>query len=391
MLLIALAGKPNCGKSTFFKSLTLANVEIANYPFTTIDANKGVAYVRSKCPCKELGVSDTCTQCVDGVRFTPVELLDVAGLVPDAHLGRGLGNQFLDNLREADAIIQVVDASGSTDAEGNPVDVGTRNPKEDVEFLRYEFAMWMAGIIQKHLPRLVRQAQNREPVLIDLLGGALAGLRISPVEIREAVDECGINLAKATEEEIAELAAVLLRVSKPMIIAANKADQASEENLAALKEMGAVPTIAAGEPALKSAASAKLLSYLPGDSSFAPVEGAKLSAPQVKALTMIAENMKKLGNTGVQETLNRVVFDELGMIIVYPVEDEGKYCNAKGVVLPDALLLPKGTTPRDLAFRIHTDIGNGFLYAVDAKSKMRIKDSAELKMGDVIKIVSTAK
>ncbi|HJJ61995.1 MAG TPA: redox-regulated ATPase YchF [Methanocorpusculum sp.] len=391
MLLIALAGKPNCGKSTFFKSLTLANVEIANYPFTTIDANKGVAYVRSKCPCKELGVSDTCTQCVDGVRFTPVELLDVAGLVPDAHLGRGLGNQFLDNLREADAIIQVVDASGSTDAEGNPVDVGTRNPKEDVEFLRYEFAMWMAGIIQKHLPRLVRQAQNREPVLIDLLGGALAGLRISPVEIREAVDECGINLAKATEEEIAELAAVLLRVSKPMIIAANKADQASEENLAALKEMGAVPTIAAGELALKSAASAKLLSYLPGDSSFAPVEGAKLSAPQVKALTMIAENMKKLGNTGVQETLNRVVFDELGMIIVYPVEDEGKYCNAKGVVLPDALLLPKGTTPRDLAFRIHTDIGNGFLYAVDAKSKMRIKDSAELKMGDVIKIVSTAK
>ena len=391
MLLIALAGKPNCGKSTFFKSLTLANVEIANYPFTTIDANKGVAYVRSKCPCKELGVSDTCTQCVDGVRFTPVELLDVAGLVPDAHVGRGLGNQFLDNLREADAIIQVVDASGSTDAEGNPVDVGTRNPKEDVEFLRYEFAMWMAGIIQKHLPRLVRQAQNREPVLIDLLGGALAGLRISPVEIREAVDECGINLAKATEEEIAELAAVLLRVSKPMIIAANKADQASEENLAALKEMGAVPTIAAGELALKSAASAKLLSYLPGDSSFAPVEGAKLSAPQVKALTMIAENMKKLGNTGVQETLNRVVFDELGMIIVYPVEDEGKYCNAKGVVLPDALLLPKGTTPRDLAFRIHTDIGNGFLYAVDAKSKMRIKDSAELKMGDVIKIVSTAK
>ena len=391
MLLIALAGKPNCGKSTFFKSLTLANVEIANYPFTTIDANKGVAYVRSKCPCKELGVSDTCTQCVDGVRFTPVELLDVAGLVPDAHLGRGLGNQFLDNLREADAIIQVVDASGSTDAEGNPVDVGTRNPKEDVEFLRYEFAMWMAGIIQKHLPRLVRQAQNREPVLIDLLGGALAGLRISPVEIREAVDECGINLAKATEEEIAELAAVLLRVSKPMIIAANKADQASEENLAALKEMGAVPTIAAGELALKSAASAKLLSYLPGDSSFAPVEGAKLSAPQVKALTMIAENMKKLGNTGVQETLNRGVFDELGMIIVYPVEDEGKYCNAKGVVLPDALLLPKGTTPRDLAFRIHTDIGNGFLYAVDAKSKMRIKDSAELKMGDVIKIVSTAK
>ena len=102
MLLIAIAGKPNCGKSTFFKSLTLANVEIANYPFTTIDPNKGVAYVRSTCPCKELGIDGGCGNCVDGIRFTPVELLDVAGLVPNAHLGKGLGNQFLDNLREAD-------------------------------------------------------------------------------------------------------------------------------------------------------------------------------------------------------------------------------------------------------------------------------------------------
>ncbi|MDO5845809.1 MAG: redox-regulated ATPase YchF [Methanocorpusculum sp.] len=391
MLLIALAGKPNCGKSTFFKSLTLANVDIANYPFTTIDANKGVAYVRSECPCKTLGVQDTCHQCVNGVRFTPVELLDVAGLVPDAHLGRGLGNQFLDNLREADAIIQVVDASGSTDAEGNPVDIGTRNPKEDVEFLRYEFAMWMVGIVQKHLAKLVRSAQGKEQVLIDLLGGALAGLRIDAVQVREAVNECDINLAKASEEDIERLCEILLRVSKPMIIAANKADQASDENLAALKEMGAVPTIAAGELALKSAAQAKLLNYLPGDAAFAPAAGAKLSAPQIKALTMIGENMKKLGSTGVQETLNRVVFDEIGMIVVYPVEDEGKYCNAKGVVLPDAFLMPKGTTPKDLAFRVHTDIGNGFLYAVDARTKMRIKDSAELKTGDVIKIVSTAK
>ena len=233
MLLLALAGKPNCGKSTFFKSLTLANVEIANYPFTTIDANKGVAYVRSPCPCKELGL-DNCTSCVDGVRFIPVELLDVAGLVPDAHLGRGLGNQFLDNLREADGIIQVVDASGSTDAEGNPVDIGTRDPREDVEFLRYEFAMWMAGIVDKHLAKLVRQAQGKEAVLIDLLAGALAGLRINAIQIREAVDETGINLAKATPEEIEQMCEVLLRVSNPMIIAANKADQAAEATLRAL-------------------------------------------------------------------------------------------------------------------------------------------------------------
>ena len=390
MLLIALAGKPNCGKSTFFKSLTLANVDIANYPFTTIDANKGVAYVRTTCPCKELHI-ENCHNCIDGVRFVPVELLDVAGLVPDAHLGKGLGNQFLDNLREADAIIQVVDASGSTDAEGNPVDIGTRNPVEDVEFLRYEFAMWMAGIVQKHLPTLIRKAQGKEAALIEFLGDAMAGLRINAVQIREAVDECGINLAKASEEDIEKMCEVLLRVSKPMLIAANKADQAPAENIETLKAMGAVPTISAGELALKSASVAKLITYLPGDAKFAPVEGAKLSTPQIKALTMIGENMKKLSGTGVQETLNKVVFEKLGMIVVYPVEDEGKCCNAKGQVLPDAFLMPKGTTPKDLAFRVHTEIGKGFLYAVDARTKMRIKDTTELKTGDVIKIVSTAK
>ncbi|HJJ47995.1 MAG TPA: redox-regulated ATPase YchF [Methanocorpusculum sp.] len=390
MLLIALAGKPNCGKSTFFKSLTLANVDIANYPFTTIDANKGVAYVRTACPCKELHI-ENCHNCIDGIRFVPVELLDVAGLVPDAHLGKGLGNQFLDNLREADAIIQVVDASGSTDAEGNPVDVGTRNPVEDVEFLRYEFAMWMAGIVQKHLPTLIRKAQGKENALIEFLGDALAGLRINSVQIREAVNECGINLAKASEEDIEKMCEILLRVSKPMIIAANKADQAPEENIAVLKGMGAVPTVSAGELALKTASVSKLISYLPGDGKFAPVDGAKLSAPQIKALTMIGENMKKFNGTGVQEALNKVVFDELGMIVVYPVEDEGKCCNAKGQVLPDAFLMPKGSTPKDLAFRVHTEIAKGFLYAVDVRTKMRIKDTTELKTGDVIKIVSTAK
>ncbi|HJJ43587.1 MAG TPA: redox-regulated ATPase YchF, partial [Methanocorpusculum sp.] len=346
--------------------------------------------VRSKCPCKELGIQG-CTECVDGNRFIAVELIDVAGLVPDAHLGRGLGNQFLDTLREADAIIQVVDASGSTDAEGNPVDIGTRDPIEDVEFLRYEFAMWMAGIVEKNRAKLVRQAQGKEQVLIDFLGESLAGLRINAIQVREAVDECGIDLAKATTDDIEKMCEVLLRVSKPMMIAANKADLASAENLEALKKLGAVPTFAAGELALKSASQAKILKYLPGDSTFAPVEGAKLSAPQIKALTHIAEYMKKFGSTGVQELLNKIVFEEIGMIVVYPVEDDNKCCNAKGQVLPDAFLMPIGSTPKDLAFRVHTEIGNGFLYAVDARSKMRIKDIAELKTGDIIKIVSTAK
>lgn len=107
MITLALAGKPNCGKSTFFRAATMAPAEIANYPFTTINANFGVAYFRAVCPCRSLSL--TCESCQDGVRFVPVNLVDVAGLVPDAHKGRGLGNQFLDNLRQADAILHILE------------------------------------------------------------------------------------------------------------------------------------------------------------------------------------------------------------------------------------------------------------------------------------------
>ncbi|HJJ89544.1 MAG TPA: redox-regulated ATPase YchF [Methanocorpusculum sp.] len=390
MLLLALAGKPNCGKSTFFKSLTLANVEIANYPFTTVEANKGVAYVRSLCPCKELDLKN-CNSCVDGIRFIPVELLDVAGLVPGAHLGRGLGNQFLDSLREADGIIQVVDASGSTDPEGNPVNINTRDPCEDVEFLSQEFTMWMTEIINKHLAKIIRQAQGKETTIIELMGNALAGLRINITQIHEAIAETGIRLNKASSEDIKKMCKVLLRASKPMVIAANKADQAPDINIARLKKIGAIPTIAAGELALKSAVQTKILHYLPGDETFMLNDGVKLSIKQRKALTIIDKNMKKFGSTGVQSALEKLVFEKIGMIVVFPVEDENKYCNSKGIILPDAFLMPKGSTPKDLAHCIHTDLSKGFLYAIDARTKMRIKESTILKSGDVIRIVSTAK
>ena len=123
MLQIAVCGKPNVGKSSFFNSATASSVEMANYPFTTIDANKAVAHVISQCPCKEMNV--TCnpnnSQCIDGTRLIPIELIDVAGLVPGAHEGKGLGNKFLDDLMQAKVFIHVIDASGGTDAEGNPL------------------------------------------------------------------------------------------------------------------------------------------------------------------------------------------------------------------------------------------------------------------------------
>ncbi|MCQ1538436.1 redox-regulated ATPase YchF [Methanocalculus taiwanensis] len=388
MITLALAGKPNCGKSTFFKAATLADVEIANYPFTTIDANHGVAYARVPCPCRDLGLQ--CDQCKDGFRFIGVGLVDVAGLVPDAHLGKGLGNQFLDHLRSADAIIQVVDASGGTDAEGNPVDLGSHDPMEDVRFLRYEMAMWVSGIIEKHLPRLTRAAQGKEPALIEHLAEALAGLSISAEDIRSAIDATDVDLFRADADALCRLSDALVTINKPMVVLLNKADMATEDMLNTLPvEM--IRATAAGELALRNAASAGLIRYLPGDPDFSEIESVAMTPQQKKGLAMIRDVMKRFDGTGVQQAVNHAIFSLLDLIVVYPVEDETHYTDGKGRVLPDAFLMKKGSNPRDLAFRVHTDIGKGFLHAIDARTKMRIKDTAELKSGDIIRIVSAAK
>jgi ribosome-binding ATPase YchF (GTP1/OBG family) len=389
MITLALAGKPNCGKSTFFKAATLANVEIANYPFTTINPNFGVAYVRTPCACKGLNIS--CTHCVDGVRFVPVNLIDVAGLVPDAHKGKGLGNQFLDHLRQADAILHLVDASGGTDAEGNPVDIGSHDPMEDVKFLGHEMTMWVYGILDKHWSRISRQSQGKGSAIQQGIAEVFAGLGITYEDIRDAELKFKIDFIHATMEDLIPLCAEIVSISKPMVVIGNKFDLAPEELRKRLAEAKVTFTSAASELALRNAAAAHVIKYLPGDPAFKVVDERSLSAPQKAGLTKIAGLMRENNGTGVQQAINHAVFNLLDMIVVYPVEDETHFSNKQGDVLPDAYLMKKGSTPHDLAFQVHTEIGKGFLYAVDARSKMRIKENHILKDGDVIKIVSAAK
>jgi len=389
MLSVGLAGKPNSGKSTFFKAATLMEVDIANYPFTTIDANHGVSYVRVPCPCKGLGIEDGCGRCKDGVRFIPIELIDVAGLVPDAHLGKGLGNEFLDALRVAEAVIHVIDAAGSTDAEGNPIGIGSYDPMRDVKFLEYEISMWIFGILKKNWQKLNRNymALGGKPDMI--LSEQLGGVGVSDYHIRRALADTKVDFGAWKDEDIKRFAILLRAYSKPMVVAANKTDVAPKEfvqKLLALKEI-VVPVSGAAEIGLRMAEKAGMIKYLPGDKDFQII--GQPNKAQLAGLEKIRALMKEYGGTGVQECMNRAVFNLLDYIVLYPVEDENKFTDSKGVVLPDAYLMKRGSNVKELAYRIHSDIGDSFLFGVDARSKRRLGADYELKDGDVIKIVST--
>ncbi len=386
MIEIGLAGKPNAGKSTFFKSATLADAEIANYPFTTIKPNVGIGYVRVKCVCEELGVN--CGKCVEGWRFIPIKLIDVAGLVPEAHKGKGLGNEFLDDLRQSEAIIHVVDASGSTDENGNEIGIGERDPVEDLRFLLHELNMWIFGILKRNWDKVVRKAKAEKKDYVKFVLEPLSGLGFEESMIREAFKGFE-DLQKVSEEDLKLISRELRERRFKMVISANKADKAPKELLERLIKLdNAVPTSANYELILRTAAKAGYIKYLPGDPDFKNLK--ELNEKQKKALEKIREFLHEFGSTGVQNTINRLVFDILGYIVVYPVEDEKKFTDSKGNVLPDAFLVKKGTTARELAYKIHTDIGKSFIYGVDAKRKMRIAEDYELKNGDVIRIVSGA-
>jgi ribosome-binding ATPase YchF (GTP1/OBG family) len=398
--LLGIVGKPNTGKSTFFSAATLAPAEIANYPFTTIKPNRGVGYVRTPCVCKEFNVKDTPVNslCLDGVRLIPVEFIDCAGLVPGAWQGRGLGNQFLDEIRKAAVLIHIVDASGGTDSEGRICKPGEHDPVEDVKFLEREITMWMANILKKDWPKIARTAESEAKDLLTILEERLSGLAIKRVHIFEAVRRTGLNPDKPiswSEEDFLRFIDALRQIAKPMLIAANKMDiPTAEENFERLRKLNyiVVPCCAEAELALRRAAEKKLIDYRPGDCSFKINSPEKLTESQLKALETIRERvLLKFGSTGVQEAINMAYFKLLNMIVVYPVEDLEHLSDHNGRVLPDAYLVPYGTTARELAYLIHTELGESFIYAVEARERKRVGEDYVLKDRDVISIVSAKK
>ncbi|MBU1854826.1 MAG: redox-regulated ATPase YchF [Nanoarchaeota archaeon] len=398
-MIIGVVGKANVGKSTFFKALTLADVEIANYPFATIKPNHGVGFVRVECVDKEFNVQCNPREgfCINHERFLPVNIIDVAGLVPGAHEGKGMGNQFLNDLNEADALIHVVDCSGGTNERGESVEIGSYNPSNDVKFLEEELDYWYLNILKKSWEKFARQVQQESSDIVRALAKQLSGLRVDEDCSKQVVASLNLNKESPSswsEEELFKLASAFRKRTKPMIIAANKIDvPGAYQNFEKLKkefpEHLIIPCSAESELALKEAAKHKVIDYLPGKDCFSIIDDSKLSERQKAALAFLKTNiLEKYHTTGVQEVIEKVVFELLKYIAVFP-GGINKLEDQYGNILPDCFLIPQKSTALDFAYKIHTDLGKHFIRAIDVKKKLTVGKEHLLKHRDVIEIITS--
>ena len=397
-MLVGIVGKANVGKSTFFKAVTLAEVEIANYPFATIKPNHGTGYVKIKCVDKEFDVkcNPRFGYCIDNKRFVPVDMLDVAGLVPGAHEGKGMGNQFLDDLRQADVLVHVVDISGSTNEKGEVVEPGEYDPAKDIKFLEEELDYWYLSIIKKGWEKFAKEVQQTHKEIDKALAKQLSGLGVTEEMVKEQIKILSfypLIPAEWSEYNLFELAKNLRKITKPMIIACNKIDvECAVENFARIEnefpDHMLIACSSESELALKEAAKDDLIKYIPGENSFEIIDKGKLNDKQKSALDFIkVDILDKYGSTGVQEILDKAVFELLNYIAIFP-GGVNKLADQDGNILPDCFLMPFNSTAIDFAYKLHSDFGDKFIRAIDVKTKMTVGREHVLKNRDVVEIIS---
>ncbi len=369
---------------------------IANYPFTTIEKNQGVGFVRVQCAEKFFNVkcNPRFGYCKDGIRFVPVEIIDVAGLVPDAHLGKGRGNQFLDDLRQADILIHIVDMSGSLNPQGEPVQTGSYDPSKDIRFLEIELDMWYLQILKKGWEKFARQIKQEHQNILKALSKQLSGLKATESQVESSIKELKLSEDPTTwtEKNLLDLATLLRKKTKPMIIASNKMDvEVALENLkrvaSRFPEYIFVPVSSESELALREASKHNLIEYIPGSNDFKIIKD--LSQKQKNALDFIKKNvLEKFKSTGVQDTLDISVFKLLEYIAVFP-GGINKLTDQYGNVLPDCFLIPKDSTALDFANKIHSDLAKNFIKAIDVKTRKVVGKEHKLNNLDVIEIVTS--
>jgi len=402
MIRIGLIGKTNTGKTTFFNAATLQSAKISTYPFTTKKPNIGIAQVQTLCACRELGVEDNPvnSRCIDGWRFIPIQLIDLPGLIKGAWAGKGLGNQFLNVAAQADALLHIVDASGGVDAEGRISKPGMGNPILDIYDIEEELVMWFAATIQRTLKRVAKRMAKTRVTTEEALSEELTGLKVKPEQVGRALGATGLeskDVSKWSQNDVREFGQRIRVLSKPTLIIANKMDiRFAEKFLGKIAEQfkgsAVVPCCSEAELALRRAEQKGLIEYVPGEEAFKVVDRTRLNKEQQWALNYVQQRvLSKWLRTGVQFALNMCVFKLLGMNSVYPVENDKELSDKKRRVLPDVFLVPPTATARELAEQIHSDLARTMLYALDARTGVRLPTDYVLRDRDIVKIVSTAR
>ncbi len=396
MIIVGLIGKTNVGKTTFFNAATLLEAEISNYPFTTKEPNEGIAYVHFRCVCGEFKVKDNPVNsvCINGWRFVPIKLIDVPGLIKDAWRGKGLGNRFISVAAMSDALIHVVDVSGSIDDEGRISKPGTGDPVQDFREVEQEIVKWYYQLLKKNSKYIAKW--YRQTARIDLsIYRVLSGIKVSLEDVKSSLSEVGLagkDFDSWKDDDFKSLA-FHLRKRKPTLIVANKMDLPfAEENLRRLseeyKEYIIVPCSAEAELALRRAEKRGLVEYVPGEEMFFVKDRGKLTRKQIWALEYVQERvLGKYFRTGVQQALDIAVFKLLSMNAVYPVADEKKLADGKGRVLPDVYLMSPGSTLQDLAAQVHSEIARNLICGIDARLGIRLPKNYRLRHRDIVKLV----
>jgi len=402
MIRIGLIGKTNAGKTTLFNSMTLLSGEVSNYPFTTKAPEMGVASVVTPCVHKEFGVTDNPinSKCEDGWRFIPVEVTDLPGLIKGAWMGKGLGNQFLSVAAQSDALLHVVDASGSVDKDGKISEPGTGDPMADFDDVELELVLWYSKLFTSNLPKISKLSKTPGYGIPSAVEEVMHGIGVRKEHVVWAMQEALLTekpFDSWDEKDIQNFCWSLREYSKPTLLIANKMDLPfAADNFHRLREkykgLIVVPTSGEAELTLRRAEAKGLIRYVPGEERFEIMKPQELNDAQKSALAYIKRKVfGEYLRTGVQFALNIAVFKLLKMNSIYPVADAEKLADKEGRILPDVYLMPTGSSVEDLARTIHTDLVKGLVYAVDVRTGLHLPTNYVVRDRDVLSIVSTAK
>ncbi len=386
---IGLVGKPNVGKSTIFSAMTRSHADIANYPFTTLKPNVGVTYIETPCPHTEIGKQCNPREgyCENGIRHVPIEIIDVPGLIPGASQGKGMGNEFLDNLRDSEALCHIIDGSGLTAPDGTPIQA-RRKPWEDIDTIEGEIKQWLADRIYRDWEKFARKADSSGEKPDRSLHRKIAsfGLTEKQVSLIFSRGSFPVRFMLWTEGDAMRFSEVIFEFMKPVFRIANKADNMEPDSREELLQKYPGLYLVSGEFELAFEKALKSGMIKGGPRDFEVTGSA--SRQQSAALNRIREFFRDPGITLISQIMGMIVQEKLGYVIVFPVVDESTWEDNKGNVLPDALLMPSGSTALDLAFKIHTEIGEGFIRAVDCRTRRVIGKDHVLANSDIIRIVS---